>query len=244
MGAPADPARDTAREARRLLRAQAAGALGTLTAEGAPYASLVMIAADLDASPILLISGLAEHTKNILRDDRVSLLVDGTAGLDERLTGARITVQGRIARTADETCRRRYLARHPSAAGYAGFADFAFFRLAVERAHLVAGFGRIHWVERAALLWGGETAALAASETEIVAHMNADHADAVQLYATRLLGRSGDGWTLTGCDPEGCDLARGGETARLDFDKPVSDAEGARVELVRLVKRARAAGPD
>ena len=85
-----DTAPDTAGEARRLLRAQASAALGTLTAEGAPYASLVMMAADLDASPILLISGLAEHTKNILRDSRVSLLVDGTQGLDERLTGARI----------------------------------------------------------------------------------------------------------------------------------------------------------
>ena len=240
--AAAETSRDTALEARRLLRAQASAALGTLTAEGAPYASLVMMAADLDASPILLISGLAEHTKNILRDDRVSLLVDGTQGLDERLTGARITVQGRIARTSDETCRRRYLARHPSAAAYAGFADFAFFRVAVERAHLVAGFGRIHWVERDALLWTGDTTALAAAEADVVAHMNKDHADAVQLYATRLLGRSGDGWTMTGCDPEGCDLARGAETARLDFDKPVSDAEGARVELVRLVKRARAAG--
>ena len=83
--------------------------------------------------------------------------------------------------------------------------------------------------------------ALAEAETEIVAHMNADHTDAVQLYATKLLGRSGNGWALTGVDPEGADLKRGGEVARLPFDTIVRDAEGARAELVRLVKRARSA---
>jgi putative heme iron utilization protein len=237
-----DAARETARDARRLVRATPAAGLGTLTADGAPYTSLVLVAADHDASPLLLVSRLAEHTKNLQRDPRVSLLYDGTAGLEERLTGARVTLLGRISRTEDPICRARFLARHPSAAGYAGFADFAFFRVAVERAHLVAGFGRIHWIDGNAIRFDGNHAALAAAEAEIVAHMNADHADAVQLYATKLLGRSGEGWTLTGCDPEGCDLSRGAETARLDFDKPVSDAEGARVELVRLVKRARAEG--
>jgi putative heme iron utilization protein len=86
-----------------------------------------------------------------------------------------------------------------------------------------------------------DAAELVAAEAEIVAHMNADHADAVQLYATRLLGRSGDGWLMTGVDPEGADLRRGGEVARLDFDRRATTAEAARVELVRLVKRARAA---
>jgi heme oxygenase (biliverdin-IX-beta and delta-forming) len=234
--APAAPA------ARRLLRALDRAALGT-SCEGWPYASLVLVAVDHDATPLLLLSDLAQHTINLKAEPRVSLLFDATAGLDDPLTGARVTVLGRAERVAGAAAKRlagRYLARHPSAALYAGFADFAFYRIAVERAHLVAGFGRIHWIKAAELLFPtAEAAPLAAAEADIVRHMNEDHADAVELYATRLLGRAGTGWTLTGVDPEGADLRRGGETARLDFGDPVRDAEGARAELVRLVKEAR-----
>jgi heme iron utilization protein len=82
---------------------------------------------------------------------------------------------------------------------------------------------------------------LAAGEAEILAHMNADHSDAIELYACVLAARSGGGWRMTGVDPEGFDLRRTttGETARLAFDTLVADPEAARVELVRLVKRAR-----
>ena len=127
---------------------------------------------------------------------------------------------------------------------YADFGDFAFWRVEVSRAHLVAGFGRIHWIDGRDLLLdmtGAE--ALAATERDIVAHMNDDHADAIQLYATRLLGRSGEGWRMTGLDPEGLDLRRAGEVARLPFDRRVTDAESARAELVRLAKRAREQTP-
>lgn len=227
--------------ARRLMRACATATLATVNNSGWPYGSLVLVAADHDASPILLISTLAEHTKNLLAESRASLLFDGTAGLAEPLTGARVTVLGRAERTADPQARARFLARHPGAAMYADFGDFAFYRLAVERGHLVAGFGRIHWIDD--LLWTADTAALAAAEADVVAHMNADHAEAVKLYATKLLGQADGAWRLTGCDAEGCDLMAdgGARRARLDFDKPVADAEGARVELVRLVKRARTA---
>jgi putative heme iron utilization protein len=207
---------------------------------GAPYASLVLAALDHDASPILLISQLADHTRNLDADGRVSLLFDGTAGLDEPLTGPRVSVQGRAARTADPRHRARFLARHPGAAMYAGFKDFAFYRLEIARAHLVAGFGRIHWLAREDVLFDtAGAAALAESEPGILEHMNDEHADAVQLYAVKLLGREGDGWRMTGIDPEGADLRRGGEVARLAFARPVADAEVARSELVRLVKRAR-----
>lgn len=206
---------------------------------GWPYASLVMMAVDQDASPILLISTLADHTKNLLADPRASLLVDGTAGLDEPLTGARATVMGRLEKTADSRHRARYLARHPSAGMYAGFGDFAVWRMIVERAHIVAGFGRIHWVDGGKVL-GDTRPALAEREAEVVAHMNEDHADAVALYANVLLGLDGDDWVMTGVDAEGADLRSGGRVARLPFDNPIEDADGARVELVRLVKRARA----
>ena len=231
--------------ARRVMRAQDRATLATLARPelpdaGAPYASLVLVALDHDASPILLISTLADHTRNIAADPRVSLLFDGTAGLDEPLTGPRVSVQGRAVPTDDQHHRARFLARHPSAAMYAGFKDFAFYRVEVARAHLVAGFGRIHWIEARDLLFDARRmAALADSEAAIVRHMNEDHADAVDLYAVVLLGRTGEGWQMTGVDPEGADLRHGGDVARLPFDKPVRDAETARAELVRLVKRAR-----
>lgn len=245
---PADLA--PGRVVRGLIRRAALAGLGTaMRADGpgragAPYVSLVELACDMRAVPILLISSLADHTKNLAQDATASLLLDGTAGLAEPLTGARATLQGRLVPGAAPADRERYLARHPGAALYAGFKDFRFHRFEVERAHLVAGFGRIHWLEAEAIAAGlpDDVAALGAAEAAVVAHMNADHSDAVGLYANRLLGLAGVGWRLTGVDPDGADLARWPARARIDFDKPAADAEGARVELVRLVKRARRGG--
>lgn len=232
---------EAATESRRLMRAEPVATLSTgLGDQGWPYGSLVLTAVDHAARPILLISTLAEHTKNILRDDRVSLMFDGTGGYQERLTGPRVTVMGGAEKAVDSHARDRFVARHPSAAMYAGFGDFAFYRVDVERAHIVAGFGKIDWVTADELLTDTNSAAeLAEAEADVVAHMNEDHSDAVALYANVLCGRPGVGWRLTGVDPEGADLARPGDHCRIAFDKPVGTAEGARVELVRLVKRAR-----
>lgn len=233
---------------RGLIRAQDRATLATrmrpgeasIEGAGAPYASLVLMACGPDASPLLLLSTLADHTKNLLEDPVCSLMVDGTQGLADPLTGARATLQGRVDKVGDHGLMDRYVRRHPSAAMYAGFGDFSLYRMTVQRAHLVAGFGRIHWVDAAAVLYDASAAAdLDAQEADVVAHMNEDHADAVGLYANVLLNRPGVGWRLTGVDPEGADLRRDGNVARLAFDKPVTDAESARVELVRLVKRAR-----
>jgi putative heme iron utilization protein len=227
---------------RQLLRSETRAALGTLDGTGAPYVSLVMLAVDHDAAPLLLLSDLADHTQNLKRDPRVSLLVDGTAGMAAPLAGARATLVGRIEPATAAHQQARYLARHPDARGFAGFTDFNFYRIAVERAHLVAGFGRIHWVDASSVLWPVvPNLPLAEREADVVAHMNEDHLDAVSLYATRLLGQPADEWRLTGVDPEGADLAAPRRRCRLWFDKSVHDAEGARVELVRLVKRARQA---
>jgi len=248
------PESTPAQLARRLLRGSDRATLATRRRDsdlqgGWPYAALVLIAVDHDASPLLLISGLAEHTKDIAEDDRVALLVDGTAGLDEPLTGPRVTVIGRARRAESPVHRARFLARHPGAAMYADFKDFGFYRVQAERAHLVAGFGRIHWIEGAALLDdAGDAAALAEREADIVQHMNQDHAEVVALYATRLLGKApgpeGTKWRLTGVDPEGADLrlsgpGGAGAVGRIGFQRRVRDAEQARVELVRLAKQAR-----
>jgi len=223
--------------ARRLMRAADRASLATAQ-QGWPYASLTLVALGPDASPLLLLSNLAEHTKNLKRDPRASLLFDGTAGRDDPLTGPRVTVMGEVADSSDPLLLARFIRRHPSAERYAAFADFRLYRLRVARAHLVAGFGRIDWVEAQALL-SPPAPALQAAEADILAHMNADHAAAIDLYARRLLGQAGEGWRLTGIDPEGADLRRGGGVARLDFRAPVGDAEGTRAELVRLAKAAR-----
>lgn len=212
-----------------------------------PYPSLVLVGLDHDGSPLLLISRLAEHTRNLTADPRVGLLFDGTMGLDEPLTGARVSVLGRAVVSDLPRHRQRYLARHPSAEFYAGFADFAVWRVVVERAHLVAGFGRIHWIPAGELLLGPpETGSLAEDEAGILAHINADHAAVLELTATALLGRAATGpeaagWRLTGIDPDGCDLRRGGELARLGFPQPVASADAARRGFVALAGRAREA---
>jgi putative heme iron utilization protein len=205
-----------------------------------PYASLVLVAVDHDLSPILLISELAEHTRAIRSDSRVSLLFDGTTGHAQPLTGPRVTLLGRASASDDERIKRRFLARHPDAEMYAGFRDFHFYRVAVDRAHIVAGFGKIAWVEAAALK-SKSPEALVAAEADIVEHMNQDHADAVALYAAKLLKLPGEGWRMTGIDSEGVDLRAGGSVARLALPGPVANAEQARMALISLVKQARAA---
>ncbi len=146
--------------ARGLLGAATAACLGTIVRHGGardgggPYTSLVLVAVDAGGAPVLLLSDLAEHSQNIAGDDRVSLLIDGTQGLEDRLTGPRLTLLGRAARSADPDHRAGYLARHPSAERYADFGDFAFYRVTIDSAHLVAGFGKIHAIAGADLLNG------------------------------------------------------------------------------------------
>jgi putative heme iron utilization protein len=226
MGQSSTPAAATARA---LLRSRDRATLATSLA-GAPYASLVLAATAADGAPLLLISTLAQHTVNIAADPRVALLFDGTGGLDEPLTGPRVSVLGVAERSDDAVLRARYLARHPSAALYAGFADFHLYRVAVERAHLVAGFGRIDWIAAAALLPPG-LAALAADEAALLDELNEGDPGL-------LLGRAGEGWLLTGVDAEGLDLRRAGAVARVDFPAPVADAAAARAAFARLAERA------
>ena len=229
---------DPSRLARRLIRGRGHAALAT-SLDGQPYASLVATASDTAGNPLMLLSDLAQHSANIRADQRVSLVCEDTAGQADPLAGPRLSLLGAATIVEDEAAHARFVARHPSAERYAGFADFRLYRVAANRGHLVAGFGRIEWVDGGALRVCGRFAALAEAETGIVEHMNTDHADAVALYAERLLGRGGGDWRLTGIDPEGIDLRRDAETARLDFAEPVHDPVTARAALIALVNQAR-----
>ena len=235
---------DPAALARSLLRRSRQGALATLRPpKGDPYCSLVNVASDASGAPILLISRLAVHTANLLADPRVSLMLDERAPGDP-LEGARIMLAG----TAEEASgdhaamlRQRYLAVHPSAAMFAGFKDFSFFRIAPSGAHLVAGFGRINDLAPDQFLTdltGAE--ALLEAEEGAVAHMNADHRDALGLYATKLLGAAPGDWRCTGCDPDGLDLQCGATVARLDFPRRIVTPGALRSVLRELAEQARA----
>jgi heme iron utilization protein len=227
---------------RLLARGCTRAALAT-SLNGVPYASLVLVTVDHDATPLLLLSDLAQHSRNIAFDPRVSLLLDATEGHPDPLTGPRLTLLGQAGPTADPRCLARFVAHHPTSAVYAGFRDFRLYRVAVERGHLVAGFGRIDWIDGGDYLFAADAEVLAAAEPGILDHMNKDHADAIALYANRLLGRAGGGWRMTGIDPEGMDLRCEGETARLDFAAPVATPiltpDAARGALVQLAEMAR-----
>jgi putative heme iron utilization protein len=230
--------------ARSLLRRSRQGALATLApGSGDPYCSLVNVASHWNGSPILLISRLALHTRNILADPRVSLMLD-ERGEGDPLEGARIMLAGRAEQAggADEAIlRRRYLNAHPAAEAFVNFKDFSFFRIEPAGAHLVAGFGRIVDLEPGQFLTDVSDAdALLEAEQGAIEHMNADHREAMNLYATKLLGAEQADWGCTGCDPDGMDMQAGLQTLRLDFPERVTNGTALRKMLVRLAAEARA----
>src|SRR6267154_1741584 len=241
---PQSPDFDPARLARSLLRRSRQGALATLMAgSGDPYCSLVNVASHADGSPILLISRLALHTQNILADSRVSLMLDERAGGDP-LEGSRIMLAGRAEQAGGDdlpVLRRRYLNAHPSAETFVNFNDFSFFRIRPAGAHLVAGFGRIVDLKPEQFLTDiSDAGALLEAEQGAIDHMNADHRDAMILYATKLLGAEPADWRCTGCDPDGIDMQAGQKTLRLDFPERVTGPGELRKMLVRLAGEARA----
>jgi heme iron utilization protein len=236
---------DAARTARSLLRRSRQGALATLMAgSGDPYCSLVNVASHPDGSPILLISRLALHTQNILGDARVSLMLDERAAGDP-LEGSRIMLAGHAEEAGGDQLAilcRRYLNAHPSAEVFVNFKDFSFFRIRPTAAHLVAGFGRIVDLAPERFLTDiSDAAALLEAEQGAIDHMNADHGDAIQLYATKLLGAGPAEWRCTGCDPDGIDMQAGMTALRLDFPRRIVTPAALRHVLKELADQGRAA---
>ncbi|MGE0847901.1 MAG: HugZ family protein [Flavobacteriaceae bacterium] len=233
---------DAVATARELLRTTAVASLATLDESGTPYCSLIEIAGDGDGAPLTLISRLALHTRYAERDPRAAILMDRRVGKGPPLTRARISLSGRLVRLDDERRAARFLAHHPDAAGYAGFADFAFWRLEVAACHLVAGFGRIVDIAPDDLLIGIDGAeALLEAEGDVVAHMNADHRDAMALYA-RFYGGAEEGeWLCAGVDPRGMTLRCGERLLHVAFPRRVSSPGVLRKVLHDMAAAARAA---
>jgi heme iron utilization protein len=234
---------DAARLARSLLRRSRQGALATLTpGSGDPYCSLVNVASHPDGSPILLISRLALHTRNLLGDARLSLMLDERAEGDP-LEGSRIMLAGQAEQASGDDVailRRRYLNAHPSSEVFVDFKDFSFFRIRPTGAHLVAGFGRIVDLKPEQFLTEiSDAASLLEAEQGVLDHMNADHREAMTLYATKLLGAKSADWRCTGCDPEGIDLQAGSITLRLDFPRRIVTPAALRQVLKQFADQAR-----
>jgi hypothetical protein len=236
------PAFDTKLAAKKLLREGRSGALATLMAgKGDPYCSLVNVATETSGAPLMLLSTLAIHTKNLLADSRISLMLDERKAGDP-LQGARVMLMGTASRTETSSARTAYLLRQTEAEQFVNFADFMFFKMDVLRVHLVAGFGRIVDLAPQGILTDiADAQALIDAQGEAIAHMNADHAEACRLYATKLLGAPDGDWRCVGIDPEGIELQNGRTALRLFFPQRVTGPGPLRAVLKQLAEQARAA---
>lgn len=240
---------DDAELARTLCWQRSRGTLATLTMDGFPYGSVVSYAPDEDGAPVVLVSDMAEHTVNVRRDPRASLLITAASaeGDADPLGMARCTLVGRmeIVENSDEL-REAYLERHPYASYYVDFTDFAFWRLKVAQIRYVGGFGHMSWVTDETYA-AAEVDPVALAADAIVEHMNDDHTEANLLYATNLAGLSdATESTMTGIDRYGVTLrvttATSARLARIPFPEPLSSADDARPAVIALLADARAAG--
>jgi putative heme iron utilization protein len=224
-------------QARRVLRHHREGALSThsLKLPGYPYASALPYCTDQRGRVVVLISHLAEHTRNAEADGRAGFLVAAFgAGLQEQ---ARVSLLGDIAPTDDPSAIARYLRFHPDAAGLLGIGGFRFFRIEPRAARFIAGFGSIHSVSGDSLL--ADDLPIARAEDGILEHMNADHARNLRDYCRHCHGVHAEEATMVGVDCDGFDVRADGRLLRFDFDPMVGDATDARARLVALAQASR-----
>ncbi len=229
-----DQAISPAREARKLLRAIRVGTLATAVRDegrqGQPFASLVTPACSPDLSVLLYLSDLSEHTRHLMADPRCSVLVTGAPTSANPQTAPRVTVTGLAEASDDPAMKARFLAVHPYASLYAGFADFRIWRIRLMGALFIGGFARAVRLKADNLLPDPvPVGAIAAAEAAIIHHCNQDHSHALSAIA----GKSGD-WRMVAVDVDGCDLASGDQVIRVPWSTPALDAGGIRTELVNL----------
>jgi putative heme iron utilization protein len=244
---PEPPSPSFAEQARTLVHLARLGTLATQLQRrpGFPFASLAPYGVDAAGRPSFLVSTMAVHTQNLAGDARASLLVAQPDWAEDPLAGARATLVGPVAPVpADEvgTVRESYLARHENARYWVDFEDFAFWRMAVEDVYFVAGFGAMGWVDGAAYAAAAPDP-LAEAAHGILAHMNADHADALVLYCRAFAGLDAEHATMTGIDRLGfrvrAQVAGGLRGLRLGFPEEVRTTADARRVLVEMVRDAR-----
>ena len=224
-------------EARRFLRRIRHGVLCTLSRrfDGHPYGSAVPFVLDHAARPVILISRLAEHTRNLVSDRRVSLLAHDE-GLDVQ-AGARVTLVG-DASPGMQMESARYLNYVPGADRLLELGDFSFWTIAPRALRFIGGFGDIRWITAGD--YAPPVNALTGLEDGILSHMNQGHAAALRDYCRHYHQLDCATATMIGIDCDGFDVRANGEVLRFDFDEPVTDAASARAALAAVARQARA----
>ncbi|MEW5848228.1 MAG: DUF2470 domain-containing protein [Myxococcota bacterium] len=237
---------ELAREARALLWEERWGALSTLSQAypGYPFGSVAPYALSARGEPLILISTLAVHTRNLQADPRCSLMVLERAFSADPQACGRLTLLGRCERTQGEENtdgRARYLARHPQAAGHLKMHDFHLHVLRVEHVRFIAGFGRMGWLNAADLLWDPAQDPVRAAADDVCAHMNQDHRPALKDLFRGLRGMEVDAPVMTGVDAFGLEVRTSaeGEAHRFHFSHPVTDVEKVRQAVIELIRQAR-----
>ena len=237
--------------ARQFLRSTHNGILSTFSSQftGYPFGSVTPFILDEHAQPVILISSIAEHTKNILANPKVSLLV--FEGNDDLQASSRLTLMGEAVKiesietsTDYQNLYLRYLRYFPQSASYFATHDFYFYRITITHARFIEGFGKMGWIEGHALV-GSELASapslLSTQESSIIKHMNADHSKSMTAYCQHYHGVTAINAEMLGIDVEGFDVRttlsdNSTKTLRFTFDQPISDAQSARVALVAMSK--------
>jgi putative heme iron utilization protein len=225
-------------EARRYLRRHSAGALATVSKRlgGYPFGSVIPFVTDHAAQPVVLVSRLAEHTKNIEADARTSLLVhDATEDVQ---TGARLTVVADATPLAESSAvLPRYLRYFPDAQRLLDLGDFSFYALKPVFVRHIAGFGAIRSITPES--FAPPENRLAGIEDEIVVHMNQDHGEALRAYCRRTYGLAPGVVTMIGIDCDGFDVRADARRLRFEFDAPITNAGAAREALAAMARAAR-----
>jgi putative heme iron utilization protein len=233
---------DAPGHAKRLLRITRTGALATLDpGSGAPLTTLVSVGSDYDGAPLLLLSALAQHTRNLAQDARGSLLLASQSGRGDPLNQPRLTIGGEIVAHPAPRARARFLARNPKSKLYASFGDFAMFRMEISMVHFNGGFARAAALTPTDILTDLANAdALIEAEATLLEEANG-------LGAARLTQLAGDAreqarrrWRAIGLDPEGLDLIAGAHAARASFEALASTPQAWRAALDALCDRRRA----
>jgi heme iron utilization protein len=222
--------------ARRLLNQQSFGMLSTHSAdiEGYPFGSVSSYILNYDGEPVIFISNLAQHTRNIKRDNKVSLTVFDQSAADPQAAG-RLTWIGDAEQVTagDNELRSRYQRYFPLSQQYLQLPDFSFYRILLRRARFIGGFGQIFWIEPDTMLVKNP---FRESEVSIIEHMNQDHKNALFQYCKALKGVEAADVYMAGIDSEGFDLIADNRKLRIDFDTAISTAEEARAVLVKMAK--------
>jgi len=228
---------DRAREARLLVRAHRGGVLSTHSVKlpGYPYGSALPHVADHAGRPLLLISHLAEHTRNLEADARASYVVCDTGADLQARPRATLVGEARALPGDTATIARRYLRYYPEHEPYLQIGGFRFYALEPAHVRLIQGFGALHWIAQASYL---APPALADLEDGILEHMNRDHVPALHAYC-RARGCEPASCEMVGIDCDGFDLRADGRLLRFDFAAPALTSEQARAALARMARDSR-----